>query len=125
MAKDIEHDSPSFRRDNLSVAEKMYEEWAQGNGLDFARTPSFRESVLGQCKFSAISSATPLTLFPDTWSRLSPVSRCFISEWDAVAHDWLMVGADLYTAIRKSRIALPSAGDTESESESAPASAIR
>jgi hypothetical protein len=116
----------SSRLDNPSVAERTYEDWARSKGLNLTQTsgriPSVCESVLRQFKLSFLNSATRMTLFPNTWAKAPAVCQCFTSERDALAHDWLMVGADLYTAIQKNRIG-PRAGHTETES--APAAAAR
>jgi hypothetical protein len=122
MSKVIEHSSPSSHNDNLSMAERMYEEWARIYGLDFTQTSGSYlvcESVFRQFKLNLIRSAPRITLCPNTWATIPAVRQCFASERDALTHDWLMVGADLYTAIQKSKIALPRAGDTEIESASA------
>lgn len=121
MSRVIDHHCTPSPADRLSILERKYEEWARVNGLNPTQTP--RPNVSGGCVFASesflhrpkmayIRSATRMTLYPNTWERLPILHLCFASVADALAHDWLMVGADLYSAVKKTRIALPSAGDS-------------
>ena len=123
MSRAIHQCNAPFQPERVAVARKLYEEWALKHGLDFSASEPTKlaacQAVLARWKSNRLQSSTRFTLYPNTLSHIPSFEFCFESTWDAWAHDWLMVGADLYKAIRKSRIAF--SGGRSTETESAPA----
>jgi hypothetical protein len=121
MSRAIHQGNAPSQSERVAMARKLYEEWALQRGVDFAASEPAKlaacQSVLGRWKSDRFYSATKFTLFPNTLVTMPSLEFCFESSWDAWEHDWLMVGADLYNAIRKSKIALSGGRTIETESE--------